>query len=135
MRLMNSSNIYRFNGTDPFDNWIVKDGELYGYYPRNSLVNILSSRNSLIIKDNIIIIPNTVLSIKGSCFRNIKNKEIYIPSSVKKISDNAFKNVDAVLYVVKNSYAEKYLKRKGMRYLVYEERNHQSQSGSNQTSK
>ena len=132
---MNSSNIYRFNGVDPFDNWTIKDNELYGYYPRNSLINILSSHNSLIIIDNTIIIPDTVISIKGSCFRNIKNKKIYIPSSVKKISNSAFKNIDAILYVTENSYAEKYCIRKGLRYLVYEETNNQSQGWSNQTSK
>lgn len=119
MRLMNSSNIYRFNGKDPFDNWMVKDGELYGYYPRNSLVNILSKQAGVTIVDNVLVIPDTVTSIKGSCFRNNNHWAIYIPSSVKKISDNAFKGAVALLVVNKNSYAEKYFKRKGLRYVIY----------------
>ena len=119
MRLMNSSNIYRFNGKDPFDNWMVKDGELYGYYPRNSLVNILSKQAGVSIVDNVLVIPETVISIKGSCFRNNKHWAIYIPSSVKKISDNAFKDTTALLVVDKNSYAEKFFKRKGLRYVIY----------------
>ena len=75
---MNTSNIYRFNGTDPFDNWTIKNGALYGYYPRNSIINELSKRNSVLISDKTIIIPDGVLSINGSCFRNNNKYEIIV---------------------------------------------------------
>ena len=93
---MKTSNIYRFNGLDPFDNWTIKDNCLYGYYPRNSLINGLSSIRGVIIKENTLIIPDGVKEIKGSCFRNNQRfKKIIIPKSVIKISKNAFKNCKA----------------------------------------
>ena len=42
---MKTSNIYKFYGVDPFDNWRVVNKELVGYYPRNSLINLLSKQN------------------------------------------------------------------------------------------
>ena len=114
---MNTSNIYRFNGTDPFDNWTIKNGALYGYYPRNSIINGLSQRNSVLISDKTIIIPNGVMSINGSCFRNNnKYDEIIVPPTINKISDSAFLNSKLVLVVEPGSYIEKYAKRKGLSY-------------------
>ena len=114
---MNTSNIYRFNGTDPFDNWTIKNGALYGYYPRNSIINELSKRNSVLISDKTIIIPNGVMSINGSCFRNNnKYEKIVVPPSINKISDRAFLNSKLVLVVEPNSYIEKFAKRKGLSY-------------------
>ena len=119
---MDSSNIYRFNGKDPFDNWTIKDGCLIGYYPRNSLINLLNK--SLIIKDKVIIIPNSVISIENSCFRKSNYMKVYIPSSVKRISVTAFLDTEITLCVTKDSYAEKYAKRKGLKYEIYEETSH-----------
>ena len=126
---MDSSNIYRFNGKDPFDNWTIKDGCLIGYYPRNSLINLLNK--SLIIKDKVIIIPNSVISIENSCFRKSNYMKVYIPSSVKRISVTAFLDTEITLCVTKDSYAEKYAKRKGLRYEIYEETSYQSEGRSN----
>ena len=126
---MDTANIYRFNGVDPFDNWTIKDGVLSGYYPRNSLVNLLSKVE--IVKDEIVIVPQTVTHISGSCFRKTSFKEIHIPTSVKKICNRAFLDMKGILVVNRNSYAEKYAKRKGLRYVIYEETNNQNQSGSN----
>ena len=114
---MDTSNIYRFNGVDPFDNWAIKDGTLYGYYPRNSIINGLSEINSVKISGNTITIPDGVVAISGSCFKNNnKYEEIIVPPSVTKISDNVFLNTNVVLVVTKGSYIEKYAKRKGLRY-------------------
>lgn len=113
---MDVSNIYRFNGVNPFDNWSIKDNKLYGYYPRNSLINLLNKDNSIII-DNMIIIPNIVTSINGSAFRKVnKYKEIIIPPSVNKISKVAFLDSSITLIVSKNSYAEKYAKKMKLNY-------------------
>lgn len=118
---MDSSNIYRFNGTDPFDNWTIKLGFLLGYYPRNSLIHQYSQLNSVFIKEESIYIPSTVKNIHGSCFRKVnKYKYIYIPESVKFISDLAFRKCTATLMVVKDSYAEKYAKKKKLKYEVVE---------------
>ena len=93
---MKTSNVYRFNGADPFDNWTIKDNCLYGYYPRNSIINGLSSLNNVIIQKDVLIIPDGVIEIKGSCFRNNKRfKKIIIPTSVRKIGRNAFKGCKA----------------------------------------
>ena len=114
---MDTSNIYKFNGVDPFDNWTIKDGALYGYYPRNSIINGLSKANSVQISNNTVIIPDGVVSIHGSCFRNNnKYEEIIVPPSVKRISDNAFLNTNIVVVVTKGSYIERYAKRKGLNY-------------------
>ena len=114
---MDTSNIYRFNGVDPFDNWTIKDNVLYGYYPRNSIINGLSKINGALILDNTIIIPDGVVAISGSCFRNNnKYEEIIVPPSVSKISDNVFLNADVVIVVTPGSYVEKYAKRKGFKY-------------------
>ena len=118
---MDVSNIYRFNGVDPFDNWTIKDNKLYGYYPRNSLINLLNKDN-YINKDNTIIISNIVTSINGSAFRKVnKYKEIIIPPSVNKISKVAFLDSSITLIVSKNSYAEKYAKKMKLNYKIYKE--------------
>ena len=124
---MNNSNIYRFNGKDPFNNWTIKDNELSGYYPRNSLINLLNK--SLIVKDNAIFLPDSVISINNSCFRKSYLTKVYIPSSVSKIAPSAFLDTEIILCVTKGSYAEKFAKRKGLRYEIYEEeRNNQGQN-------
>lgn len=121
--IMDSSNIYRFNGIDPFDNWVVnEDGVLRGYYPRNSLINLISKQHGVEPNNGTITIPYGVISIAGSCFKKNKAiKQIIIPKTVNKISDVAFLETDIVLYVYKNSYAEKYAKRKGLKYRHYDE--------------
>lgn len=118
---MDSSNVYRFNGTDPFDNWTIKYGYLLGYYPRNSKVNQLSQLHSVFIKDKTIHIPNTVKVIYGSCFRKVEKYEyIHIPETVLHISDLAFRKCTATLVVIKGSFAEKYAKKKKLKYEVVE---------------
>ncbi len=121
---MDNSNIYRFNGIDPFDDWTIHNGELYGYYPRNSLINLISKKNGIANKQGELIVPKTVTSIKSSCFRNNKTiKRICIPKTVVKISETSFLDTEMVLYVYKNSYAEKFARRKGLKYKYYEEGN------------
>lgn len=116
-RINKTSNIYRFNGIDPFDNWTVKDNCLIGYYPRNSIINGLSQSNSVLVSKDTMMIPNTVFSIKGSCFKSNKRfKRIFIPKTVKSISRNAFSNCNATLIVTTNSYAEKYAKKYNLKY-------------------
>ena len=142
---MASSNIYRFNGTDPFDNWSTKDGVLCGYYPRNSLINQITKEHSdgVGVYPSHIIFRESVKVVKRSCFRNnsrfglitlsegleviedyafynMKLKDIGIPKSVKKIAKNAFSK-DMVLSVHKGSYAEKYAIRNGFKYDYYQE--------------
>ena len=114
---VDTSNIYRFNGVDPFDNWTIKDSALYGYYPRNSLINLLSASSGPTPKDGVLVIPTNVKSIKGSCFRKSNTlKKIYIPQSVIYISEKAFLDCKATLYVQQGTYAEKYAKSKGLKY-------------------
>ena len=114
---MASSNIYRFNGVDPFDNWTIKDNKLIGYYPRNSLINLMSKSKGVVIGINAILIPDEVREITGSAFRKVnKYKEILIPKSVTKISEQAFIDSTLTLIVSKDSYAEKYAKRKKLKY-------------------
>ena len=113
---MDSSNIYRFNGIDPFDNWTIKEGCLIGYYPRNSIINGLSQTNGVTISKDALFIPNTVISISGSCFREVKRfKTIFIPDSVKRISRSAFISTEATLIVSPGSYAEQYAKKHGFK--------------------
>lgn len=130
---MDTSNNFIFNGVDPFDNWTVKNKELNGYYPRNSIVNLMSMFGYGISVDNkTLYIIEGVEVISNSCFRNNhKYREIYIPKSVKKIDDNAFKNSGMTLVVYKGSYAERYAIRKKLKYRVHEETSNQNQSGSN----
>lgn len=141
-----SSNIYRFNGKDPFDNWVTKNGNLYGYYPRNSLVNTLTQKHDekgLGVYQNYCVFRDNVKTIKRSCFRNnqrfslivlnegleiiedysfwnVRLKDIGIPKSVKKIAKHAFSK-DMVLSVYKESYAEKYAIENGFKYDYYQE--------------
>ena len=119
---MDTSNDFRFNGVDPFDDWIIIDNCLYGYYPRNSIIHQISKLHSVLILDNIIKIPEGVTSIRGSSFRNNKRyKEIYIPISISYISDKAFTNSNITLRVVKDSYAYKYAKKHKLKYKYIEE--------------
>ena len=143
--MASSSNIYRFNGTDSFDNWSTINGELQGYYPRNSLINLTTKNNSngIGVYLNYCVVRPNVKSIKRSCFRNNKRfgliilpegleaieeysfwnmrlKEIGIPKSVKKIAKHAFSK-DMMLFVYKGSYAEKYAIKNGFKYDYYQE--------------
>ena len=114
---MDSSNIYRFNGVDPFDDWVISNGHLYGYYPRNSLIHALSKRYGITCDDGVIYIPKLVTNIDGSCFRNNTSiKKVYVSSSVMSISNTAFTNTDIILVVYPDTYAERYAKKKGMKY-------------------
>ena len=116
-RTNKTSNNYRFNGIDPFDNWTIKDGCLVGYYPRNSIINGLSQSESVLVSKDTMVIPNTVFAIKGSCFKGNKRfKKIFISKTVKSISRNAFLNCNATLIVTTNSYAEKYAKKYNLKY-------------------
>ena len=111
---MDTSNIYRFNGLDPFDNWSISDGVLSGYYPRSSLINIFS--NEIMVKDDSIVIPDGVVVIGCSCFRNNDYQSIIIPQSVKKINKNAFLNCKATLLIDNNKYIVRYAKRHKLNY-------------------
>lgn len=134
---MDTSNIYRFNSKYPFDNWTLKEGILLGYYPRNSLVSAISSyKNSFENRDDKGIVGSCVSTIGRSCFRNnnrfktivvmdgvetIEDYAFYsdipmaisLPNSIKHIKKNSFSN-NMTVRVYKNSYAEKYAKRKGL---------------------
>ena len=131
---MDTSNAYRFNKKYPFDDWTVIDGALYGYYPRNSIINILMQRRGIYkLPNKTLFIPDIVTSIKNSCFRGNKYyTKVYIPSTVKSISNNAFRDCAITLMVEKDTYALEYAKRKGLKYEVYEKRSIEDQSGSNQ---
>ena len=138
-----SSNVYRFNGVDPFDNWATIDGKLCGYYPRNSLINMITKEHStgIGVYPNYCVIRDSIKVIRRNCFRNnqrfgfitisegvesiedyafwnMRIKEIGIPKSVKRIAKNAFSK-DMLLFVYKGSYAEKYAVRNGIRYEYY----------------
>ena len=142
-----SSNIYRFNGVDPFDNWSTSNGELRGYYPRNSIINLTTKSHSdgIGVYSNYCVVRQNTKVIKRSCFRNNKRfgiitlsegleiiedyalynmrlKEIGIPKSVKRIYKHSFSK-DTLLFVYKDSYAEKYAIKNGFRYEYYLEDN------------
>ena len=141
-----TSNLFRYNGVDPFDDWAtLNDGELRGYYPRNSLIHQITQANSkgLEITSNCCVISDPVKKIGRSCFRNNerfdriviskgvevidfyafwggKCKEIVIPKSVKSIKKNAF-SIGVTLLVHQGSYAERYAIRNGFQYKRIEE--------------
>ena len=107
---MDTTNIFVFNGRDPFDNWTIKDNELSGYYPRNSIINLLSK--SVEVKNNLLVIPEGVISISNNCFRNNRNNLIVVvPNSVKIIHRHAFKNSNITLVIDNNPYVEAYAKK------------------------
>ena len=134
---MDTSNIYRFNSKDPFDNWTLNKGVLLGYYPRNSLISAISSLNNGFKDcDDKGIIGSSISVIGRSCFRKnsrfkvievmngvgtIEDYAFYsdipllviLPYSVKHIKKNSF-STNVTLRVYKNSYAEKYAKRRGL---------------------
>jgi len=143
--MVSSSNIYRFNGVDPFDNWSTSNGELRGYYPRNSLINGVTQSKSdgIGVYPNNCIVRNNVRTIKRSCFRNnrrfgiivlsegleeiedyafynMRLKDIGIPKSVKKIAKHSFSK-DMILYVHKGSYAESFAIRNGYSFEYYQD--------------
>ena len=143
--MVSSSNSFKFNGIDPFDDWSTSNGELRGYYPRNSLINLITKAHSdgIGVYSNTCVIRSNVKIIKRSCFRNnerfgiitlsegietiedysfwnMRLKDIGIPRSVKKIAKNAFSK-DMVLSVYKGSYAEKYAIKNGFKYDYYQE--------------
>lgn len=140
-----TSNVYRFNNSYPYDNWeTTKDGKLIGYYPRNSLINLSSQIKSGIgVYPNNCVIRNNVRVICRNCFRNNKRfglititegverieeyafynvrvKEIGLPRTLKSIRKNSFSK-DMLLYVYKDSYAERYAIKNGYRYEYYDE--------------
>ena len=143
--MKSTSNILRFNGVDPFDNWSTSHNELRGYYPRNSIISSLTETFSdgIGVYPNLCIVRNNIKVIKRSCFRNnqrflsitlsegieviedyafynMKLKDIGIPKSVKKIAKHAFSK-DITLFVYKDSYGERYARRNGFSYEYYDE--------------
>ena len=141
---MDTSNIYRFNSKDPFDNWTLKDGVLLGYYPRNSLINAISSYEKD-FKDcgDKGIVGSCASTIGRSCFRKnsrfkvievtpgvetIEDYAFYsdipmlvnLPITVKHIKKNSFSN-NVTVKVYRNSYAEKYAKRRGLNIIYRDE--------------
>ena len=114
---MNTSNIFRFNGVDPFDNWKVYKDTLLGYYPRNSLINLYSmSSNRYIDQGSYFVIKEGIKEIGPSCFKNnTRFKVIIIPSSVISIKKNAF-NKDITLMVYPGSYSERYAIKNNIKY-------------------
>lgn len=141
---MDTSNIYRFNSKYPFDNWTLKEGILLGYYPRNSLISAISSyENDFKDCGDKGIVGSRVSTIGRSCFRKnyrfkiievmdeVKTIEDYafysdipmlvsLPNSVKRIKKNTFSN-NVTVRVYRNSYAEKYAKRKGLNIIYRDE--------------
>ena len=117
---MDTSNILRYNSYSPFDNWCVRGEVINGYYPRNSLINLLS--NNVTIKDDSIIIPEGVVTIGCSCFRNNNYQSIVIPPSVKKINKNAFLNCGATLLIHNNEYVLRYAIRHKLNYQIIAEK-------------
>ena len=141
-----SSNIFRFNGKDPFDDWVTSDGVLSGYYPRNSMINQITqneSENGIGVYSNYCVIRSNVKTIGRSCFRNnirfrniaimegvttieefafynTKFGEIGIPRSVKHMRANSFSK-EITLFVYKDSYGEKYAIKHGFKYEYYQE--------------
>ena len=139
-----SSNIFRFNGVDPFDNWVTSNGTLSGYYPRNSLINQITqnkSEDGLGVYSNYCVVRENVKVIGRNCFRNnirfrniaimegvetieeyafynTRFTEIGIPRSVKHMRKNTFSK-EITLFVYKDSYAEKYAIKYGFRYEYY----------------
>lgn len=141
--MIKTSNIYRFNGKDPFTNYkLEKNGLLIGFYPRNSLINQLSSKDNgvriykdhLVIEDNVktigrsvfrnnkdykfIVIGKNVETIEDYAFYNTKSEEFIIPASVKHIRKNSFSK-DAFLIVKKGSYGERYARRNKLMFNYY----------------
>ena len=141
---MDTSNIYRFNSKDPFDNWTLKDGVLLGYYPRNSLISAISSyENDFKDCGDKGIVGSHISTIGRSCFRkNSRFKVIEImpgvetiedyafysdipmlvslPCTVKCIKKNSFSD-NVTIRVERNSYAEKYAKRRGLNIIYRDE--------------
>ena len=145
---MDSSNIYRFNGVDPFDNWTINNGELRGFYPRNSLINQFSkSKCGLTVSKNgkAAIVSANVDVVGRNCFRgNRRFKSIFVMPFVKAIEDYAFysdiplrvflprsiqhikKNAfskNVTLIVFKDSYSERFAIKKGLNYRYHEKEN------------
>ena len=143
--MVSSSNNFRFNGIDPFDNWATCDGELRGYYPRNSLINLVTKAHSdgIGVYPNTCVVRNNVKVIKRSCFRNnrrfgiitlcegietiedyafwnMRLKDIGIPKSVRKIGKYTFSK-DMILSVHKGSYAEQFAIKNGFKFDYYQE--------------
>lgn len=159
---MDSSNIYRFNGVDPFDNWTMnKDGVLRGYYPRNSLINLISqSKNRLKIASNgwAALVSASVNVIGRNCFRGNKRFKVihvmpcvkaiedyafcseiplcvYLPDSIQHIKKNSFsRNVTLIVY--KDSYSERFAIKQGLSYRYHEKESYiKSKSRPNKASK
>lgn len=159
---MDSSNIYRFNGVDPFDNWTMnKDGVLRGYYPRNSLINLISqSKSGLKIASNgwTALVSASVNVIGRNCFRGNKRFKVihvmpcvkaiddyafyseiplrvYLPDSIQHIKKNSFsRNVTLIVY--KDSYSERFAIKQGLNYRYHEkESRNKSKSRPNKASK
>ena len=123
VRSMDSSNIFRYNGKDPFDNWTLKGDTLYGYYPRNSLINLASKLRGVLIVGDGIYIERYVKKIGPSAFRGVTSyATIFIPREVISIAKNSFDGTSAFIFVEKDSYAEKYMKRKKLIFSVLGEK-------------
>ena len=159
---MDSSNIYRFNGVDPFDNWTTnEDGVLRGYYPRNSLINLISqSKSGLRIASNgkaalvsafvnvigrncfrgnnrfkIIYVMPCVKAIEDYAFYSNIPLRVYLPESIQHIKKNSFsRNVTLIVY--KDSYSERFAIKQGISFRYHEKESHnKSKSRSNKDSK
>ena len=139
---MDTSNIYRFNGVDPFDDWTIKNNKIMGFYGRNSLISQLSSGGVNGVINDKHCLPNDVKVIGRSAFRNCLKtfiltisdgveeiedyafyqssfKNIFIPESVKRIAINAFSKMNGTtIVVIKDSYAHKWAIRHNIKYLV-----------------
>ena len=143
--MVSTSNIFRFNGKDPFDDWSINNGELAGYYPRNSLINSITKAHSkeIGVYQNSFVIKGDVKFIKRSCFRNNQRfenvtlseglliiedysfhnatlKSIVIPKSVKRIGKHAFSK-GTTLLVHEGSYAERYAIKNGFNFVYCQE--------------
>ena len=65
-----------------------------------------------------VVIPENITEIGSKVFKGTKIAEVLLPKSVKNISNSAFDGMasDVVFRCYKDSYAEKWLKEKGLKY-------------------
>ncbi|HFI0457403.1 TPA: leucine-rich repeat protein [Streptococcus suis] len=70
-------------------------------------------------KMTLLVLPDKVESIDVNAFVNMPNLEkVYIPASVNSIGENLIFNPNTTFYVTAGSYAEKYMKERGIRYEI-----------------
>ena len=66
-------------------------------------------------------IPSSVKNIGDGAFRGCNKMNIKIPSSVKSIGNFAFSDINGTIECASESYAEDYLRKKGISYKTYDD--------------